>query len=72
VLDILNAVVTQYAPQETDKLSKSVEAVEISSPAEPEFKLVIETVSFHRSSSCRPGLKRKANLLYRRLFDEVA
>jgi hypothetical protein len=33
--------------QDTDKLSKSVEAVEISSPAEPEFKLAIETVSFH-------------------------
>jgi hypothetical protein len=47
VLEILDAVVTNYAPQDTDKLSKSVEAVEISSPAEPEFKLAIETVSFH-------------------------
>ena len=27
VLDILNAVVTNYAPQDTDKLSKSVETV---------------------------------------------
>lgn len=47
VLDILNAVIANYAPQDTDKLSKSVEAVEISSPAEPEFKLAIENVSFH-------------------------
>jgi hypothetical protein len=47
VLDILTAVITNYAPQDTDKLSKSVEAVEISSPAEPEFKLAIENVSFH-------------------------
>ena len=47
MLDILDAVITNYAPQDTDKLSKSVEAVEISSPAEPEFKLAIENVSFH-------------------------
>lgn len=46
-LEILHAVVTNYAPQDTDKLSKSVEAVEISSPAEPEFKLAIENISFH-------------------------
>lgn len=47
VLEILDAVVANYAPMDTDALSKSVEAVEISSPAEPEFKLAIETVSFH-------------------------
>jgi hypothetical protein len=49
VLDILNAVVTnmpRYAPQDTDKLSKSVEAVENSSPLSG-FKLAIETVYFH-------------------------
>src|SRR3982751_3106653 len=47
VLEILDAVVANYAPMDTDALSKSVEAVEISSPAEPEFKLAIETVPFH-------------------------
>jgi hypothetical protein len=49
----------EYAQQDTNKLSKSVEAVE-NIHRETEFKLAIETVSFRR------GLKRKASSPCRR------
>ncbi|MGH7231400.1 MAG: hypothetical protein ACREJU_08575 [Nitrospiraceae bacterium] len=47
VIDILQAVVSTYGPQDTGGLSNSVEAVEVSTPEEPEFKLVIRDISFH-------------------------
>ncbi len=47
VIEILQAVVSTYAPQDTGGLSKSVEAVEVSTPEQPEFKLAIRDVSFH-------------------------
>jgi hypothetical protein len=47
VLDVLRQVIGTYGPQDTDKITASVEAVEISTPAEPEFKIAIRDVSFH-------------------------
>ena len=47
VVEILQAVVSTYGPQDTDGLSKSVEAVEISTPEQPEFKLTVRDISFH-------------------------
>jgi hypothetical protein len=47
VLDVLRQVIDTYGGQDTDKITSSVEAVEISTPAEPEFKIAIRDVSFH-------------------------
>ncbi|MBI5776316.1 MAG: hypothetical protein HY444_02910 [Nitrospirae bacterium] len=47
VLGILEAVVTHYAPQDTGAITNSVEAVELSTPEQPDFKLAIRDISFH-------------------------
>ena len=47
VLGILEAVVANYGPQDTGAISNSVEAVELSTPEQPDFKLAIRDVSFH-------------------------
>ena len=47
VLDVLRQVIDTYGGQDTDTITSSVEAVEISTPAEPEFKIAIRDVSFH-------------------------
>ncbi len=47
VLGILEAVVTNYAPQDTSAITNSVEAVELSTPEQPDFKLAIRDISFH-------------------------
>ena len=47
VLEIVKAMATTYGPQDSGAISKSVEAVEVSTPAEPESRLPIRAVSFH-------------------------
>ncbi|HJU06356.1 MAG TPA: hypothetical protein VJ692_14510 [Nitrospiraceae bacterium] len=47
VMEILQAVTSTYGPQDTGGLSKAVEAVEVSTPEQPEFKLAIRDISFH-------------------------
>lgn len=47
VLGVLEAVVTNYAPQDTGAITYSVEAVELSTPEQPDFKLAIRDISFH-------------------------
>ena len=47
ILEVLRQVVETYGGQDTDKITASVETVEISTPAEPEFKIAIRDVSFH-------------------------
>lgn len=47
VLGILEAVVTNYAPLDTSAITNSVEAVELSTPQQPDFKLAIRDISFH-------------------------
>ncbi len=46
-LEILEAVAANYAPQDTGAITNSVEAVELSTPEQPEFKLAIRDISFH-------------------------
>jgi hypothetical protein len=47
VFEMLQAVAATYGPQDTGAITKSVEAVEIGTPDQPEFKLTIREVSFH-------------------------
>lgn len=47
VIEILRAVVVTYAPQDAGAIMKSVEAVEVSSPQQPELPLSIREISFH-------------------------
>jgi hypothetical protein len=47
VIEILQAVMANYGPQDTGGLTKAVEAVEVSTPEQPEFKLAIRDISFH-------------------------
>ena len=47
VLGILEAVVANYAPQDTGAVTNSVEVVELSTPEQPDFKLAIRDISFH-------------------------
>lgn len=47
VIEILQAVTANYAPQDVGTITKSVEAVEVSAPEQPEFKLAIRDISFH-------------------------
>jgi hypothetical protein len=47
VLEILKAVVTTYGPQDSSAITNSVEAVELSTPQEPEYKIPIRDIVFH-------------------------
>ena len=47
VMDILKAVIATYGPQDTGGISSSVEAVELSTPQDPEFKIPIRDIVFH-------------------------
>ena len=44
---ILDAVVATYGPQDTGAITRSVEAVELSTPQQPEFKIPIRDIVFH-------------------------
>ncbi len=46
-LAILEAVVAHYGTQDTGAITNSVEAVELSTPERPDFKLAIRDISFH-------------------------
>lgn len=47
VLEILKAVMATYAPQDSGVITSSVEAVELSTPQDPEFKIPIRDIVFH-------------------------
>jgi hypothetical protein len=47
VVEVLQAVVGKYGPQDGTAIMKSVEEVELSTPEDPEFKLAIRDISFH-------------------------
>jgi hypothetical protein len=47
VVEILQAVVTTYGAQDTTAITQSVEAVELSTPQQPEFKIPIRDIVFH-------------------------
>ena len=46
-IEILQAVVGTYGPQDSSDMMKSVEAVELSTPDQPFLKLPIRDISFH-------------------------
>ena len=47
VKEIIDAVVTTYGPQDSGMITNSVEAVELSTPQQPEFKIPIRDIVFH-------------------------
>lgn len=47
VVEIIRAVVTTYGPQDSGAITNSVEAVELSTPQDPAFKIPIRDIVFH-------------------------
>jgi hypothetical protein len=47
IKEILDAVVATYGPQDSGTITASVEAVELSTPQQPEFKIPIRDIVFH-------------------------
>ena len=47
VMEILKAVIATYGPQDSGAITASVEAVELSTPQDPEFKIPIRDIVFH-------------------------
>jgi hypothetical protein len=47
VKDIIEAVVATYAPQDSGTITNSVEAVQLSTPQDPELKIPIRDIVFH-------------------------
>jgi len=47
LMDITRAVVEKYGPQDNTQIMSSVEAVELSTPDDPAFKLAVRDISFH-------------------------
>lgn len=47
IKEIIDAVVTTYGPQDSGTITNSVEAVELSTPQQPEFKIPIRDIVFH-------------------------
>jgi hypothetical protein len=47
IKEIVDAVVAVYGPQDSGAITYSVEAVELSTPQQPEFKIPIRDITFH-------------------------
>jgi hypothetical protein len=58
--EILQAVVAVYAPQDSSAITTSVEAVELSTPAQPEFKIPIRDIVFHTTLLVPPRIEVQA------------
>lgn len=73
IKEIIDAVVTVYGPQDSGAITYSVEAVELSTPQQPEFKIPIRDITFHTTLlvpdridvqaefTCSPGVLAKLN-----------
>lgn len=73
VKEIVDAVVAVYGPQDSGAITNSVEAVERSTPQQPEFKIPIRDITFHTTLlvpdridvqsefTCSPALLAKLN-----------
>ncbi len=46
-LELIQAVVGTYGPQDTTQITKSVEDVELTTPERPDFKIPIRDIVFH-------------------------
>jgi hypothetical protein len=47
IKEIIDAVVAMYGPQDSGTITQSVEAVELSTPQDPELKIPIRDIVFH-------------------------
>lgn len=47
VKDVLDAVITVYGPQDSGTITASVEAVQLSTPQDPDLKIPIRDIVFH-------------------------
>ena len=73
IKEIVDAVVSVYGPQDSGVITNSVEAVELSTPQQPEFKIPIRDITFHTTLlvpdridvqaefTCLPALLAKLN-----------
>jgi hypothetical protein len=73
IKEIVDAVVSVYGPQDSGTITNSVEAVELSTPQQPEFKIPIRDITFHTTLlvpdridvqeefTCPPALLAKLN-----------
>lgn len=58
--EILQAVVATYGPQDSSAITASVESVELSTPAQPEFKIPIRDIVFHTTLLVPPRIEVQA------------
>jgi len=58
--EILQAVVATYGPQDVSAIMASVESVELSTPAQPEFKIPIRDIVFHTTLLVPPRIEVQA------------
>lgn len=58
--EILQAVVATYGPQDSSAIMASVESVELSTPAQPEFKIPIRDIVFHTTLLVPPRIDVQA------------
>jgi len=58
--EILQAVVATYGPQDASAIMASVESVELSTPAQPEFKIPIRDIVFHTTLLVPPRIEVQA------------
>jgi hypothetical protein len=73
IKEIIDAVVAVYGLQDSGAITYSVEAVELSTPQQPEFKIPIRDITFHTTLlvpdridvqaefTCSPGVLAKLN-----------
>ena len=47
VFEIIQAVIGTYGPQDTSQIMTSVEAIELTTPEKPDFKIPIRDIVFH-------------------------
>ena len=60
ILEIVRGIVMAYGKQDSGAVTKSVEAIEISTPAEPDSKLPIRAISFHSTMLVPTRIEVKA------------
>ncbi|MGQ0811160.1 MAG: hypothetical protein ACT4OO_08030 [Nitrospiraceae bacterium] len=64
VMELLRAVVAAYGPQDGSAITQSVEAVELSTPQQPEFKIPIRDIVFHTTLLVPDRIETEAELLF--------
>ncbi len=60
VQEIIEAVVAAYAPQDSGTITTSVEAVQLSTPQDPELKIPIRDIVFHTTLLVPPRIEVQA------------